>query len=92
MKLTVYSEILKMGKEAVKASMAPIRAREMRKKAELEMAQIDGKLIEQEGKIQEYASTYPIDFNKMIDAIDQLGLLERRKKQFEKIVAEMFPE
>ncbi len=92
MKLTVYEKVLCLAKEKIQEAMAPVRAREMRKKAELEMAKLEGKMIEGEAKIQEYASAYPIDFDKMIEAIDNLGLLERRKKQFEKIIGEMFPE
>lgn len=91
MKLTVYEKVLTFAKEKIQEAMAPVRAREMKKKAELEMAKIDGRMIEQEGKIQEMASTYPIDYDRMIGAIDELALLERRKKQFARIVEEMFP-
>lgn len=92
MKLTVYAKVLTFAKEKIQAAMAPVRAREMRKKAELEQAKIEGKMIEQEATIQELASAYPIDFDKMISAIDQLALLERRKKQFGNIIDEMFPD
>ena len=40
----------------------------------------------------EIASTHPVDFDRMIKALDELALMERRKKQFEKIKNEMFPE
>jgi hypothetical protein len=91
MKLTVYEKVLTFAKEKIQEAMAPVRAREMKKKAELEMAKIEGRMIEQEAKIQELASAYPIDYDRMISAIDELALLERRKKQFGVIVAEMFP-
>lgn len=91
MKLTVYEKVLTFAKEKIQEAMAPVRAREMRKKAELEMAKIDGRMIEQEAKIQELASAYPIDYDAMIRAIDELALLERRQKQFQKIITEMFP-
>ncbi len=45
-----------------------------------------------EQKIQEYASEYPINFDKLIDALDELELVKRRKEQFEKIIDEMFGE
>ena len=91
MKLTAYEKVLTFAKEKIQEAMAPVRAREMRKKGELEMAKIDGKMIEQEAKIQELAAAYPISYDKMIEAIDELALLERRKKQFERIIDEMFP-
>lgn len=91
MKLTAYEKVLKFSKEKIQEAMAPVRAREMRKKAELEMAKIEGKMIEKEAKIEELAGAYPIDFDLMISSIDELALLERRKKQFSKIISEMFP-
>lgn len=91
-KLTPYTKALTFAKEKVTEMLAPVRAREQRKRAELEMAKIDGKLIEQEQKIQELCMTYPIDFDKLIESIDESALLERRKKQFEDIVEQMFPD
>jgi hypothetical protein len=70
--------------------MAPLRAKEMKKKAELEIAKLEETILEKEQKIQEYAAEYPINFDKLIDAIDDLELTNRRKDQFEKIIAEMF--
>ena len=61
-------------------------------KAELEVCKIDSLIAEKEQKIQEYASEYPINFDKLIDAIDDLELVSRRKEQFEKIIEEMFSE
>lgn len=92
MKLTAYDKILKMGKEAVQTSMAPIRAREMRKKAELETCQIESKIVEADQKIQEICSEYPINFDNLISQIDKKALLERRLKQYGQIVDQMFPE
>lgn len=89
--MTPYKQILAMTKEAVQQALLPIRVVEMKKKAELEMATIDGKLVEMEQKIQEVCSKYPVDFNKLIDSLDEKALLERRRKQFEQIISEMFP-
>lgn len=90
MSLLKYRDVLTLCKEKVKEAMAPLRAREMRKKAELEICKLESTIAEKEQKIQEYASQYPIDFDKLIDAIDELELTKRRKEQFEKIVEEMF--
>lgn len=90
MKLTVYAKVLKMAKEKVQEALAPVRNIEMKRKAELEIAKMDSKLIEQEAKIQEMCSNYPVDFDVVIKALDEYGLMERRKKQFEKIKTEMF--
>ncbi len=92
MALLKYKDILTLAKEKISEAMAPLRAREMRKKAELEACKLDSTIAEKEQKIQEYAAEYPINFDKLIDAIDELELTSRRKEQFEKIIAEMFAE
>lgn len=90
MSLLKYKDVLILCKDKIKEVMAPLRAREMKKKAELELCKIESQIAEQEQKIQEFASQYPIDFHKMIDAIDDLDLVKRRKEQFEQIIEEMF--
>jgi hypothetical protein len=88
--LMKYKEILTCAKEAIKEAMAPLRVREMRKKAELEACKLDSSIAEKEQRIQEYASEYPINFDALIDAIDELDLVKRRKEQFDNIINEMF--
>jgi hypothetical protein len=90
MALMKYKDILALAKEKITETFAPLRAREMKKKAELEMCKIDSTIAEKEQKIQEYASEYPINFDKLIDEIDELELVKRRKDQLKKIIAEMF--
>jgi hypothetical protein len=91
MKLPTYKHLLSMAKEKIQETLAPIRAHEMRKKAELEMAQIEGRLVEMQSQIQELCSAYPIDFSRLIDLMDEEALMQRRKKQFQTICEEMFP-
>lgn len=90
MALMKYTEVLTLCKEKINAAMAPLRAREMKKKAELEVAKLDGSIAEKEQEIQEIGSAYPIDFDRLIKAIDHLDLTKRRKTQFETIINEMF--
>lgn len=46
MALMKYKDILTFAKEKVKEAMAPLRAHEMKKKAELEVAKLEGFLAE----------------------------------------------
>jgi len=92
MALMKYTEIMALAKDKMKEVMAPLRAREMKVKAELELAKLDSKIMEEEQKIQEIASEYPVDFDRMINALDRVDLTRRRKKQFTTIINEMFPE
>ena len=92
MALMKYKDVLSLAKEKIAEVKAPLRAREMRKKGELEICKLESLIADREHKIHEYASQYPIDFDKLLDAIDELELTQRRKEQFEKIIAEMFEE
>lgn len=91
MKLIPYKDIIKLTKDAARDLLAGPRANEMRKRAELEIAKIESDLVTKQQEVQEIGSEYPIDFDKLIKRIDDLALLERRKKQFGKIIEEMFP-
>lgn len=91
MKLTPYREMIALAKDKAKELMAIPRAFEQRKRAELEMAKIDSLIAEGEQSINEVTAEYPVNFDRLIDKIDDLALLERRRDQFARIVAEMFP-
>ncbi len=92
MELTAYKKIITMAKEKISEALAPIRAMQVKKQGEIELAKLDEKIITQQVRIEEIASEYPVDFNKLINALDDLALSERRHKQFETIISQMFPE
>lgn len=87
-----YKDVLVLCKEKVKEAIAPLRAKEMKKKAELEMCKLDSTIAEKEQAIQELACQYPLNFDAIIEALDDLELTKRRKDQFEDIINEMFAE
>lgn len=91
MKLKPFAEIIAMTKEGLDIALAPIRARQVKMKAELEMAKIDEQLVTTETKIQELCCSKDINFDSLIIKLDECALAERRKKQFQKIVNELFP-
>lgn len=90
--LMKYRDILSLAKEKVAEAKAPLRAKEMRKKAELEVCKLESTIADREQKIQDLSSEYPINFENLLDAIDELELTQRRKEQFEKVILEMFGE
>jgi len=92
MKLKPFKDLLKMGKERVEQSLAPVRALQAMKQAEVKIAEMEEKIITQESKVQEIASAHPVDYDQMIKALDELAIMARRKKQLEKIKNEMFPD
>lgn len=92
MKLTPYKKLLIMGKEAVDACLAPVRANSAKKKAELEIAKLEERIATLDSDLNTFCSEKDINFDKVINKLDEIALAERRKKQFTKIIDEMFPE
>ena len=90
-RLSPFKEMLKMAKEAIDDSLAPIRANKAKKQAELEVAKMEEQMASQEAKVYEICSKKELDFNALIEAQDQYALMERRKNQFIKIIDELFP-
>lgn len=91
MKLKPFKDIISMSKEKLAESLAPIRARKVKSQAELEMAKLDDELIRLEADIQEQCAKEDINFPSLLDKLDKVGLLERRKKQYQKVLEELFP-
>lgn len=91
MKLKPFAEIIALSKEKLAESLAPVRARKVRSQAELEMAKLDDEIIRLEADIQEQCSKEDINFPTLLDKLDKTALLERRKTQYEAVLAQLFP-
>ncbi|MFP3638129.1 hypothetical protein [Paraburkholderia sp. SIMBA_054] len=92
MKLKPYKEIIAMSKEKLDEALAPIRARQVKGQAELEMAKIDEQIVSTEATIQEICAAKTIEFSRLLRLMDEHALAERRKKQYGKILGDLFPE
>ena len=92
MKLMPYKEAIKMAKEKVNDVLAPARALKAKKQAELKMAETEEEIAAYQSEIEELCCGKDLDFDAIIETLNALGLAERRKKQFSKILKEMFPE
>jgi hypothetical protein len=85
-----YTKLLKMCKEKITESLAPLRSHEMLKKAELEVAKLDSDIACKENLVNEAKSEYPIDFDKIINAIDDVELTKLKRERMEDIIADLF--
>ena len=92
MKLKPFKEVIAMSKEKLNEALAPIRARKIKTQAEMKKSEIDEKIITLESEIQEMCTTVEINFDSLFDKLDKIGLLERRKKQYDKVLSELFPD
>lgn len=91
MKLKPFRELIAMSKEKLDEAMAPIRARQVKSQAELEMARLDADLLTHEGQVQEMCTQKEINFPNLLDKLDKIALLERRKKQYGEVLKQLFP-
>ena len=91
MQLKPFKELIGLSKEKLDEAMAPIRARQVKSKAEMEMAQLDADILTLETEIQEMCIEKDINFSRLLDKLDRIALLERRKVQYEKVLVQPFP-
>ncbi len=90
-KLPSYKDLLTMSKEALDAAVAPVREALAKARAAQAAAELDERIINQRNKITKLCIEKEINFNAIADEIDELDLLERRKKVLSEIVAQLFP-
>lgn len=91
MKLQPFKDMIKLTKEKLDEAMAPIRARQVQSKADLEIAKIEADILTKQTEVQELCVDKDIDLNKLIDKLDRIALLERRKDQLAEVVSQLFP-
>jgi len=92
MKLPKYADILRMSKEKIDLALAPIRASKAKAQAGLEMVKLDEQIAVLESEIMESCTKHEINFSSLIDKLDRVALLERKKKQYQTILKDLFPE
>lgn len=92
MKLTPYKTLLTMGKEALDATLAPVRAYSAKKKAELEQAKLDERIATLETELTDTCASKDLNFDRVIEKLDEIDLAQRRRNQFGLIIAQLFPE
>lgn len=90
-KIKSFREVLTMSKEGLDEVLAPVRARSARSKADLYSAQLEEKMIGIERAIHEACAEKDLDFDAIIGKIDSYELLERKSKQVDGLIAELFP-
>lgn len=89
--LKPYVEVLANSKEEKEADLAGPRANETKAQLDLEIAKKDSALYQAEASIKTIAQSYPLNISGLMNALDQLQLQERSKKQLQDIVKQMFP-
>lgn len=91
MELKPFKELIAMSKEKIDEALAPMRARAVKARAELEMAKLEETRITLESCIQEMCVGKEINFKTLLDKMDEYDLNERRLKQYTNVLAQLFP-
>lgn len=91
MELKPFKDLIALSKEKLDEAMAPIRARTVKAKADIEMAKIETDIINLESRIQEMCAEKDICLPLLIDRLDDVALLERRRDQYRIVLDQLFP-
>jgi len=92
MKLLSFREALKKTKAQIDELLIPIRVKQARLQGETELSQLDEKMLNCEIAMQVLCVASPIDYKNIIAKLDEIALIERQRKQFKKIMSELFEE
>jgi len=90
--MNLYHSLLKQGKAAVEAIQIPFKVKEEQKKLELKILTIEQQIASSTLKVEECKSAYPVQWDKLLDAIDDMELLKRKLKLLQELQFEMFKE
>lgn len=85
-----YSDLIRMGKDALDLVKIPFEVRKAEKDLEKEIIILEQSIAEQELKIQDSKSGRPINLRTILDAIDQKDLKERDLKLAIELQKELF--
>jgi len=91
MKLKPFKEMIALSKDKLNEALAPVRAGQVKAKADLETLRIEAEIIEKEARIQELCVVKDVDIVDVLNRMDAVALLERRKKQLGEVVEQLFP-
>ena len=81
----------RLGSTAKKAQEKQM-ASKAKAQANLEMCKLDEQIAVLEAEITELCTKQDISFSSIIDKLDRLALIERKKKQYAKVIGDLFPE
>jgi len=90
MKLLKYAELIAMSKELKDKAMAPIRAEQARIRFDAKVAELKEKKMDAEAKIQELCAVNPLDVDRLVDAVDDVAILDRRISKVLELKTELF--
>lgn len=90
--MSLYKDLLKKGKEAIEALELPFKVKKEEKNLEMKVLELEQQIAKDALTVQEQKSNCPVDWDKLIEAIDNKEINERKLKQLTSLKEELFGE
>lgn len=90
--MSLYKDLLKLGKDAIAEIELPFKVKREQKNLEMKILELEQQLAKDELTIQEEKTKCPVNWNSLIDAIDNKAINERKLGQLEELEKELFSE
>lgn len=91
MKLIPLKDMLAFSKEKLDEKLAPARAKQIKSKAELKMAELEERIGSKQNEVQELYAKRDFDFDKLMDILDEIAILELRHANYKEVIEQLFP-
>jgi len=88
--MSMYSELLSKGKDVIAALELPFKVKKEEKKLEMKILELEQSMATDALTVQEQKSSNPVNWDKLLKAIDQQALNERKLKQLTELQKELF--
>lgn len=88
--MSLYRDLLTIGKDAVAALELPFKVKKEHKTLEMKILELEQQIAKDDLTIQEQKSGSPINWDKLIIAIDAKAISERRLLQLNSLEEELF--
>jgi len=90
--MSLYRDMISKGKEAIAALELPFKVKKEHKNLEMKILELEQQIAKDELTIQEQKSANPVDWDKLVSAIDTLALNNRKLEQLNALEKELFLE
>ena len=88
--MNLYKDLISKGKEAIAAIELPFKVKKEQKNLEMKILELEQSIAKDELTIQEQKSAQPINWDKLIDALDTMELNKRKLTQLKSLEKELF--
>jgi hypothetical protein len=88
--MSLYKDLLSKGKEAIEAIQLPFKVEKEKKHLEMKILELKQTMATDALTVQEQKSACPVNWDKLIEAIDAEAMNKRKLKQLEDLENELF--